>query len=128
MKIKNLLFALSLFAGATAFAQAPEKFNYQAVVRDANNTLITNSTIGVKISILQGSSSGNIVYSETQNPNTNLNGLFNVEIGAGTVGAGDISQIDWVANSYFIKTEIDLAGGTNYTPALARLLPSEYYL
>ena len=53
-------------AVATLMAQAPEKFNYQAVVRNSSNALVTNAQVGVRVSILQGSSSGSAVYVETQ--------------------------------------------------------------
>jgi uncharacterized protein (TIGR02145 family) len=65
----------------------------------------------MQISILQGSGSGTVVYSETQTPATNGNGLVSIEIGG---GAG-FSNINWAAGPYFIKTETDPAGGTNYT-------------
>ena len=44
------------------FSQAPRKFNYQAVVRDAGGTIITDQTVSIKISILQGSLAGTLVY------------------------------------------------------------------
>ena len=37
------------------FAQAPEKFSFQAVVRNESNQLVNNSQVGVRVSILQGS-------------------------------------------------------------------------
>jgi len=55
-KLYILLAAVVLTANA--FAQAPQKMSYQAVVRDAGNVLITNQTVGMQISILQGSASG----------------------------------------------------------------------
>jgi hypothetical protein len=38
-----------------SWAQAPQSFSYQAVVRGAKNELLLNKPIGVKISLLQGS-------------------------------------------------------------------------
>jgi hypothetical protein len=38
-----------------------------------------------------------------------------IEIGAGTATTGTFSEIDWATGPYFIKTEIDPAGGSNYT-------------
>jgi hypothetical protein len=55
-----------------------------------------------------------LVYSETHSPTTNLNGLVSVEIGAGTT-SDDFSSIDWGADTYFVKTETDPSGGTDYT-------------
>ena len=97
------------------WAQVPEKMSYQAVVRDANNSLVTSQTIGMQISILAGNASGTAVYVETQNSMSNANGLVTLEIGTGTIVSGDYSTIDWSGNTYYIKTETDPAGGTNYT-------------
>ena len=100
---------------ACALAQAPEKMSYQAVVRDANNALVTNQVVGMQISILQGDVTGTPVYVETQIPTTNANGLVSLEIGTGTVVSGDFTTIDWANGAYFIKTETDPTGGTTYT-------------
>ena len=99
----------------TLFAQAPEKMSYQAVVRDANNALIMNQAVGMRIQILQGSVSGTTVYEETQTPTSNDNGLVTLEIGTGTIVSGMFGSIDWSTGPYFIKTETDPTGATNYT-------------
>lgn len=110
-------------------AQSPEKISYQAVVRDASTTLVTNQQVGVQISILQGSASGSAVYVETQMPTTNANGLISIEIGSGTVVSGNFSSINWANNIYFIKTETDPNGGTNYTiTGVSQLLSVPYAL
>ena len=54
-----------------ASAQVPQKMSYQAVIRSSSNTLITSAPIGMRISILQGSSNGTAVYVETQTSTTN---------------------------------------------------------
>ena len=96
---------------AAAFAQAPQKLSYQAVIRNTSDLLVTNTAVGMQISILQGSSTGTVVYYETQTPTTNANGLVSIEIGNG-VG---FDAIDWSNGPYFIKTETDITGGTTYT-------------
>ena len=116
-KIFTLTIAVLVLSGLLltnfANAQSPEKMSYQAVIRNSTNQLVTNHLVGMKISILQGSASGTVVYTETQTPTTNLNGLVSIEIGG---GAG-FSTINWGSGLYFIKTETDPAGGTNYTIA-----------
>ena len=108
-KLFTILAAVLLTA--SVFAQTPEKMSYQAVIRDATNSLITNQTVGMQISILQGSVNGSLVYEETQSPTTNANGLISIEIGGG-VG---FDTINWANGPYFIKTETDPSGGTTYT-------------
>jgi hypothetical protein len=95
----------------TSLGQSPQKMSYQAVIRDNLDHLVNNHLVGIKITILQGSVTGTEVYTETQVPTTNASGLISIEIGG---GAG-FSTIDWSAGPYFLKTETDPAGGTNYT-------------
>jgi hypothetical protein len=112
---KSFTIIVAVLLAASAFAQSPEKMSYQAVVRDAGDNLVTNQSVGMRISILQGTASGTAVYIETQTPTTNANGLVSIEIGAGTLVSGNFSTIDWANDSYFIKTETDPAGGISYS-------------
>ena len=109
----------------SVFAQAPQKMSYQAVIRNSSDQLITNHAVGMKISILQGTATGTVVYTETQTPTTNANGLVSIEIGGGT----GFSAINWASGPYFIKTETDPAGGTSYTiTSISQLLSVPYAL
>ena len=112
---KIALICSLFFIKFSAHAQAPQKMSYQAVIRNASNTLIVNTAVGVKISVLQTSASGTVVYSERHTPTTNANGLATFEIGGGTILTGTFAGINWANGPYFIKTETDTAGGTNYT-------------
>ncbi len=111
------LFTLFLTLGLAinVLAQSPQKMSYQAVVRNTSGVLMANQAVGMKISILQGSSTGTPVYVETQTTTTNVNGLATIEIGGGTIVTGTFTGINWSGGTYFIKTETDPAGGTNYT-------------
>ena len=114
--MKNIFTLLFVFFfTGILFAQAPEKMSYQAVVRDGSNELVINQTVGIQISILQGTVNGTSVFTETQTPITNSNGLVSLEIGSGTSVSGTFSAINWSAGPYFIKTETDPNGGINYT-------------
>ncbi len=124
-----ITFLSAILIIATVFAQSPEKMSYQAIVRDAGNVLVSNHSVGMQISILHGSATGKAVYTETQAPTTNTNGLVSIDIGTGTVVVGDFSTIDWAIDIYFIKTEIDPTGGTNYTiTGTSQLLSVPYAL
>ena len=107
----------------------PEKISYQAVIRNSSNELITNHAVGMKVSILQTSATGTVVYSETHTPTSNANGLITIAIGTGAVISGSFSGIDWSAGPYFIKTETDPAGGTSYSiTSTSELLSVPYAL
>lgn len=127
--MKKSLQILALLFCIIISAQAPEKFSYLAIIRNASNALITNAPVGVKISILKTSAAGTVVYAETQTPTTNANGLISIQIGAGTVISGTIAGINWGTDSYYIKTETDPGGGTAYSIAgTTQLLSVPYAL
>lgn len=111
----SILITASLLLPKQTNAQAPEKISYQAVIRDGSNNLITNQTVGLRISILQGSTTGTDVYVETHTPISNINGLVSIEIGGGSIISGSFSIINWANGPYFIKSESDPLGGSNYT-------------
>jgi Arc/MetJ-type ribon-helix-helix transcriptional regulator len=120
-----------IFFSVVLVAQTPQRMSYQAVVRNSDNKLITNQKIGMRISILQGSSNGQVVYSEKQSPATNENGLVSFEIGGGSVVSGDFSAIDWSKGPFFVKTETDPSadGGTSYSiTGVSQLLSTPYAL
>ena len=129
-KLFKAVFLLSIiFPLFSAQAQAPQKMNYQAVIRNASNVLISNTDVGIKNSILQTNANGTVVYSERQIVTTNANGLAIIEIGAGAVLAGAFNTIDWANGPYYIKTETDPTGGINYSiSGTAQLLSVPYAL
>ena len=98
---KLFAFLVAVLLTASVFAQSPEKMSYQAVIRNSSDVLVTNTQIGMEINIRQGSVSGTVVYTETQTPTTNANGLVSIEIGGGT----GFNAIDWSAGPYFIETK-----------------------
>ena len=127
MKNLSFLIAILLFCAVTLFAQAPEKFTYQAVVRNASNALVANTQVGVRVNILQGSATGNAVYSESHVVISNTNGLVTLNIGSGSVLHGSFGGIDWSDGPYFLKTDIDPNGGNDYTITSTQQLLSVPY-
>ena len=116
---------LAVFLTATVWAQSPNKMSYQAVIRNSSDALVTNTQIGLEVNIRQGTTSGTVVYTETQTPSTNANGLVSIEIGGGS----GFNTIDWANGPYFIETKTDPAGGTNYTiTGTSQLLSVPYAL
>ena len=117
---KKLVFQLRIwlllaFLPVYLSAQSPEKFSYQAIIRNTTNNIVVSQAIGMRISILQGSAAGAAVFTETHAAVTDINGLVTVEVGAGTPVLGTLAAITWSAGPYFLKTEIDPLGGTTYT-------------
>ena len=125
-KIITILVSVLFTLGT--FAQAPKKMSYQAVVRNSSNALVQSSPVGIKVSILRGSITGPVKYVETHTPQTNQNGLFDIEIGGGTLVSGNyVDSVLWSNGPYFLKTEIDPNGGTNYSITMTSELLSVPY-
>lgn len=113
-RIIVVFFCLSLLTNFTFGQGTPEKFNYQAVLRNSSGDIITNQPVGVLISILETSSNGPVVYAETHLVNTNQFGLINLEIGTGATITGSFPTISWHLDHHFIQIEVDENGGSNY--------------
>jgi len=117
---KQLIILAAIFLIANSFlplqsiAQVPEKMKYQAVARDNGGNVLSNQLISFRISILQASSTGTSIYSETHQFTTNDFGLANLNIGNGTIVSGDFSIIDWSSDIYFLQVEMDETGGSAY--------------
>ncbi len=107
--------AFLLVTAFAARAQAPQKFNYQGVVRNAAGAPLASSTMTMRISIHADSAAGTIQYQEKHTVLTNAYGLYNVAVGTGTVLSGSFAGISWNAGDKWIQIEIDPAAGTSYT-------------
>lgn len=110
----SLLLFLVLFISIFGYSQVPQGISYQAVAFNTSGNPVVNGNVGVRISILDNSISGTVVYTEAHTKSTNSQGLFNLNIGQGIPSFGTFSDINWGANSKFLKVEVDPAGGTNY--------------
>jgi len=115
MKKIALLSLMTIVFIGDLVSQVPNLMSYQAVIWDASGNLVSEKTVSIKISILQGSVTGTSVYSESHRVVTNINGLVSLMIGGGTNATGKISDINWGIGSFFLKTETDPAGGSNYS-------------
>ena len=126
---KFILSSIAIALSFVTFSQAPNAFKYQAVVRDAANLILNNQSVGMRMTIMQGSIGGTTVYQETFASTTNAYGLVNLEIGSGTVVSGDFTNIDWASGPYFIETAVDVTGGTAYvTMGTSQLMSVPYAL
>lgn len=122
--------AIASFTAFSAQAQnTPESFKYQSSVRSADGTSLTETQVNFQISILQSSNAGSAVYSESHLIETNSYGIANFNIGGGTIVSGVFSAIDWSADTYFVKIELDPTGGSTFeTMGTAQLLSVPYAL
>lgn len=100
-----LIFLLFCLSFSETFAQSPQTINYQAVARSSSGTIMANQGVSVQIRILQGSSSGTEVCSETFAVTTNDFGLINIQIGS--QNPVSFSSINWGIDSYWIEVSLN---------------------
>ena len=115
MKSKVIFSFFLLFVSLSSYAQMG--LNFQGVARNSSNAILANQQVNLRLSILQGSSTGTAEYTETRKVTTNAQGLFNVVIGDANASSstGDFSAISWKNNPKFLKIEMDPTGGTSFT-------------
>ena len=112
--MKKIILLSALLISALTFAQVPQGISYQAIALNGSGTPVVSSNVRVKLSVLDNSATGTVLYSETQLKTTNAQGLFNLVIGQGTVVSGVFSAISWGTNPKFLKVEMDAAGGNSF--------------
>ena len=95
--------------------QVPQSFNYQTIIREPSGEVMASKRVSLKFSILPDLTYDTVVYSEIHNVLTDKFGFVSVTIGNGTDKTGSFSSIDWNEYSYFLRTEIDTAGGKTYS-------------
>ncbi len=105
---------LVLLSCTKFLGQAPEKISYQAIIRNADQSLVSASKVNLKMVLRQKSVTGAVIYEETHATSTNDNGLVSLEIGQGTESTGNFSKIPWVEGPFFLEIQADVNGGTNY--------------
>ena len=93
------------------FAQAPESFSYQAIVHNSAGEIVTSRPVSFRFSILMGKVSGMLVYSETQKVTTDQDGMVTLAIGEGINKTGNLANIPWDSDKFYLKVEIDVTGG-----------------
>jgi len=103
LKLTLILLLTFNFGLLTSQAQTPNEFKYQAVLRNADGTIIAEENVQVDISILQGSAGGTIVFDETHNVTTTAQGLINLNIGS----ESNLSVVDFSSNTYFIEISVN---------------------
>jgi len=105
MKVKHytLLPFLIILIAINVTAQPPKTFNYQAVLRDDTGHVIASEDVLIQIEILRESATGDVVFSETHNNQTNELGLINLAVGS----VESLDGIQWGSDSYFIRISVD---------------------
>ena len=106
-------FIIALCVTIQAYSQAPQGFNYQAIVRNSEGQVISNQEVGIKITLQD--ESGNLqYYSESHSQITNPQGLVTLVVGQGNPLSGAFPSIPWETGDIYLMVELDALGGDNY--------------
>ena len=85
-------------------AQVPYAFNYQAIVRNADGSIRSNTGILFVFKIID--QLDNVKYTESHSVVTNEYGLASVQVGRGAT-LDNFSSIDWGSGAYFLSVSIN---------------------
>lgn len=106
-----LMLVAMLIATNFMYAQAPNSFNYQAVLRDGSGNLITSGITNMRFTIHTGTATGTIQYQETKDLTPNQFGLVNHAVGTGLIQSGTMNNITWGTDSKFLQVEANTGNG-----------------
>jgi hypothetical protein len=118
--------AFLLFIQTFVFAQAPQGIPYQAVMRNADGSVMASSAVNLIFVIHDGAATGAIVYQESHSLNSNAQGLVSCVVGNGVVSQGNFVNINWGGGAKFLQVmmgSIDL--GTQQMLSVPYALYSE---
>lgn len=91
------------------YSQAPQAFNYQAVVRDKAGEVLKAQPLEIQITILSDSLQDTIVYEEIHSTTTSNAGTISLQIGKGIPLQGKFEEINWASGkNYFLNTSFTL--------------------
>lgn len=106
-------FTVSVATLLTGMVLAQTRFNYQAVVRYANDTIVPNQEVLVELSLHEDAEAGPIVFQETHEDSTSSIGLLNLLVGAGALSPGydPLDSVQWGLHQYFLQVRVDMLDG-----------------
>ena len=93
--MRKIYIFLFCFVNFVAWAQTPQSFSFQGLARGTNGNPISKSTIAIRASIINNTANGTLLYQERFTQLTDTFGLFNINIGTGSVLSGTFATIDW---------------------------------
>ena len=115
--MKKLL-SLLLLVSTIAFSQAPPQgISHRGTVYNPSTGAIIVGQVKIRISILDGSSTGTSVYSEFYSTTTNNQGQYSLNIGTSATFSAStpFNTINWGSNSKYLKVEIDPTNTATFT-------------
>jgi uncharacterized protein (TIGR02145 family) len=102
MKKHFLIPILFLILALPSYSQSPLGIPYQAVMRNADGSVMASSAVNLTLMIHDGTANGTVVYQESHALTSNTQGLVSCVVGNGVVSQGNFSNINWGSGSKFL--------------------------
>ena len=112
--MKRIIHLFIIFTFYSFSLAAQDYIDFQITVSGNDGQPYVNKDVTIKLNILQGSESGDNIYTETHLSKTDSKGIINLKIGSGKAEKGDFESIQWDKNKHFVAIAIDREAGTNY--------------
>jgi hypothetical protein len=109
--MKQLFTFLLLAVTAVVFSQAPQSIPYQAVMRNADGTVMSNAAMTITFKIHDVAATGAVVYEEMHAVTSNSQGLVSMNVGSGTVVTGTFNDIQWGSGNKFLHVMMNAGNG-----------------
>jgi uncharacterized protein (TIGR02145 family) len=97
------LFYFLVLLSSFLFSQSPQGIPYQAVMRNADGSVMASSAVSLTFMIHDGTANGNVVYQESHALTSNAQGLVSCVVGNGVVSEGNFSSINWGNGAKFLQ-------------------------
>lgn len=123
----RIILSLILIVPILTIAQAPEKINFQSILRNKEGVIWSNKSISLKIGIVEGGADGAVRYLESHTKTTDMSGLISLQIGTGNVLAGSFHHINWDTAPHYLRLEADFEGGNQFLVLGTQLFSSVPY-
>ncbi|MDX9696383.1 MAG: FISUMP domain-containing protein [Bacteroidales bacterium] len=119
-KVITLLIVSLISLSSALFCQIPDAINFQAIARDINGNPLINENIQIRLSIIDSSQNGIIVYQEVRAIETNLYGSFSFQIGLNPsiITIGTFQSINWNTGNKHLKIDYDPSNSNNFNLSL----------
>jgi uncharacterized protein (TIGR02145 family) len=83
-------------------SQSPQGIPYQAVMRNADGSVMASSAVNLTFMIHDGTANGSVVYQESHSLTSNAQGLVSCVVGNGVVSQGNFASINWGSGAKFL--------------------------
>jgi hypothetical protein len=105
-----LFLFLALIVSSSLHSQSPQGIPYQAVMRNADGSVMASSEVNMTFMIHDGTANGTVVYQESHALTSNTQGLVSCVVGNGVVSQGNFSSVNWGSGAKFLHV---LMNGTD---------------